>query len=67
MKKFLSALLALTCTATLALSVSAVGETYTAQKGTPIIDGTVDDVWQTPKRYSSHTSRQEFEGRRYYA
>ena len=45
MKKFLSALLALTCTATLALSVSAVGETYTAQKGTPVIDGTVDDVW----------------------
>ena len=45
MKKFLSALLALTCVATLALSVSAVGETYTAQKGTPVIDGTVDDVW----------------------
>ena len=50
MKKFLSALLALTCTATLALSVSAVGETYTAQKGTPIIDGTVDDVWANAEK-----------------
>lgn len=50
MKKFLSALLALTCTATLALSVSAVGETYTAQKGTPIIDGTVDDVWTNAEK-----------------
>lgn len=50
MKKFLSALLALTCTATLALSVSAVGETYTAQKGTPVIDGTVDDVWANAEK-----------------
>lgn len=50
MKKFLSALIALTCTATLALSVSAVGETYTAQKGTPVIDGTVDDVWATAEK-----------------
>lgn len=45
MKKILSALLALTCVAAMAVSVSAVGETYTAQKGTPVIDGTVDDVW----------------------
>lgn len=50
MKKFLSALLALTCTATLALSVSAVDETYTAQKGTPVIDGTVDDVWANAEK-----------------
>ena len=50
MKKFLSALIALTCTATLALSVSAVGETYTAQKGTPVIDGTVDDVWANAEK-----------------
>lgn len=50
MKKFLSALLALTCTATLALSVSAVGETYNAQKGTPVIDGTVDDVWANAEK-----------------
>ena len=50
MKNFLSALLALTCTATLALSVSAVGETYTAQKGTPVIDGTVDDVWANAEK-----------------
>ncbi len=50
MKKFLSALFALTCVATLALSVSAVGETYTAQKGTPVIDGTVDDVWANAEK-----------------
>ena len=50
MKKSLSALRALTCTATLALSVSAVGETYTAQKGTPVIDGTVDDVWANAEK-----------------
>lgn len=50
MKKFLSALLALTCVAAMAVSVSAVGETYTAQKGTPVIDGTVDDVWANAEK-----------------
>ena len=50
MKKFLSALLALTCVAAMAVYVSAVGETYTAQKGTPVIDGTVDDVWANAEK-----------------
>lgn len=50
MKKFLSALLALTCVAAMSVSVSAVGETYTAQKGTPVIDGTVDDVWANAEK-----------------
>lgn len=50
MKKFLSALLALTCVAAMAVSVSAVGETYTAQKGTPVIDGIVDDVWANAEK-----------------
>ena len=50
MKKLLSALLALTCVAAMAVSVSAVGETYTAQKGTPVIDGTVDDVWANAEK-----------------
>lgn len=50
MKKILSALLALTCVAAMAVSVSAVGETYTAQKGTPVIDGTVDDVWANAEK-----------------
>ena len=50
MKKFLSALIALTCVAAMAVSVSAVGETYTAQKGTPVIDGTVDDVWANAEK-----------------
>lgn len=50
MKRFLSALLALTCVAAMAVSVSAVGETYTAQKGTPVIDGTVDEVWANAEK-----------------
>ena len=63
MKKFLSALLALTCTATLALSVSAVGETYNAQKGTPVIDGTVDDVWANAEKVQlSHVKAGDLKG-----
>lgn len=27
-----------------------MGETYTAQKGTPVIDGTVDDVWANAEK-----------------
>lgn len=50
MKKLFSTLLALTCVAALAVSVSAVGETYTAQKGTPVIDGAVDEVWANAEK-----------------
>ncbi len=55
MKKLLNVLLALTLVISAASSVSAIGETYDAPKGTPIIDGTVDDVWAAaPKAQLTH-------------
>lgn len=50
MKKILAAILAVAMMAAAAVSVSAVGETLTAAKGTPVIDGVIDDVWATTER-----------------
>ena len=50
MKKILAAILAVAMMAAAAVSVSAVGETLTAAKGTPVIDGVIVDVWATTER-----------------
>ena len=64
MKKLFSALLCVILLATaMASSVMAVGETMTAKKGTPVIDGEIDEIWAKADRQAlSHVKAGDLKG-----
>ncbi len=63
MKKLLNVILTLTLVFAFAASVSALGETYEAPKGTPVVDGTVDEIWATaPQVQLTHLKAGDLKG-----